>query len=110
VWHRTLWAIDHGAALVFQHAWPDPAVWATRRYPMVEHVLAPVVTDLSAADWDDVDAGLAAVGTSQLQLTLRVAGSRDWARAPLTGPARQPPANAADRDAREVRNPGGVGS
>jgi len=146
VWHRTLWVIDHGAALVFQHAWPDPAVWATRRYPMAEHVLAPVVTDLSVADWDDVDAGLAAVVTPQLltsvlqsvpddwllsmnaaaaapevtadgwrrryveQLTLRVAGPRDWAREPLAGPARQPLANAADRDAREDRDPGEVGS
>ena len=143
VWHRALWAIDHGAALVFQHSWPHPAAWATRRYPMAEHVLAPVVTDLSVSDWDDLDAGLAGRVTPQLltsvlqsvpddwllsmnaaaaapevsaagwrqryldQLLLRVAGPRDWAREPLSGPVRQPLANAADRDARDLRDPTG---
>ncbi len=137
VWHRTLWAIDHGAALVFQHAWPDPAVWASRRYPMAEHVLAPVVAALPGRDWHDLDADLAARVTPTLlaevlgrvpddwlvsmnaaaaapgltaagwrrryvdQLTLRVSGTRDWARDPLSGPARQPLANAADREARD---------
>ena len=49
VWHRTLWAIDHGAALVFQHAWPPVATWATRRYDLSEHVLRPVLERLDAA-------------------------------------------------------------
>src|SRR3712207_8794973 len=32
VWHRTLWAIDHGAALVFQHAWPAPEAWRSEEH------------------------------------------------------------------------------
>jgi hypothetical protein len=61
VWHRTLWAIDHGAALVFQHAWPAPEVWAARRYDLSEHVLLPVVSTLADADLARLDAELAAV-------------------------------------------------
>jgi hypothetical protein len=61
VWHRTLWAIDHGAALVFQHAWPAPDVWAARRYDLSEHVLLPVVSTLADADLARLDAELAAV-------------------------------------------------
>jgi hypothetical protein len=60
VWHRTLWAIDHGAALVFQHAWPAPQVWAGRRYDLSEHVLLPVVSRLSPADLARLDAELSA--------------------------------------------------
>ncbi len=59
VWHRTLWAIDHGAALVFQHAWPPVAGWASRRYDLAHHVLAPVVTGLDAAAWRALDERLA---------------------------------------------------
>jgi hypothetical protein len=55
VWHRTLWAIDHGAALVFQHAWPDPAVWAARRYDLSTHVLGRQVASLDAAERAEVD-------------------------------------------------------
>jgi hypothetical protein len=60
VWHRSLWAIDHGAALVFQHAWPAPEVWAARRYDLAEHVLLPVVSTLADADLARIDAELAA--------------------------------------------------
>ena len=40
VWHRTLWAIDHGACLRFQHAWGDPDGFAHGRYRYDDHVLA----------------------------------------------------------------------
>ena len=63
VWHRRMWAIDHGAALVFQHAWPDPAVWAPRRYDLSEHVLAPVAARMARADRLELDAELAATVT-----------------------------------------------
>jgi hypothetical protein len=63
VWHRTLWAIDHGAALVFQHAWPAVEVWASRRYDLSEHVLAPVVARLDTAARFALDARLAAALT-----------------------------------------------
>jgi hypothetical protein len=60
VWHRTLWAIDHGAALVFQHAWPAPEVWASRRYDLSQHVLLPVVRSLDAGTLAQLDAELSA--------------------------------------------------
>jgi hypothetical protein len=60
VWHRRMWAIDHGAALIFQHAWPPVTTWATRRYDLSDHVLAPVADRLDAAGLDAVDADLAA--------------------------------------------------
>jgi hypothetical protein len=41
VWHKQLWAIDHGATLLFQHTWPGVDTFATRPYPLTEHALAP---------------------------------------------------------------------
>ncbi len=61
IWHRQLWAIDHGGALVFQHSWPDPAVWATRRYDLGQHVLLPVARRIGAQAWRALDAELSAV-------------------------------------------------
>jgi len=49
VWHRDLWAIDHGAALVFQHAWPPVERWASRSYDLSAHVLRPAVQGLDGA-------------------------------------------------------------
>jgi hypothetical protein len=49
VWHREVWAIDHGAALVFQHAWPPVERWAARAYDLSAHVLRPAVRDLDDA-------------------------------------------------------------
>lgn len=46
VWHREVWAIDHGAALWFHHAWPsrapDPARFAGQPFDASKHVLADV--------------------------------------------------------------------
>lgn len=50
VWHHQLWAIDHGACLLFQHTWPDVAEFATRPYPLDDHALAPYVRGLAVAD------------------------------------------------------------
>jgi hypothetical protein len=66
IWHRRLWAIDHGAALIFQHAWPPVAIWATRRYDFSEHVLGPVVDNVGSAELDDLDAALAKRLTPEL--------------------------------------------
>ena len=60
IWHRRLWAIDHGAALIFQHAWPPVQTWASRRYDLSEHILAPVADTLSRTELDTLDAALAA--------------------------------------------------
>lgn len=70
VWHRTLWAIDHGAALVFQHAWPPVDGWAGRRYDLSQHVLGPAVAGLPAARLDELDAELAAVAAAELPAVL----------------------------------------
>ena len=63
VWHRQLWAIDHAGALVFQHAWPDPLVWAVKVYDLSEHVLLPMARRLDAAAWAELDAACAAALT-----------------------------------------------
>ncbi len=59
VWHRQLWAIDHGAALVFQHAWPPAQRWAARPYDLSQHVLGPVVRTLDGDRLAAVDEDLA---------------------------------------------------
>jgi len=66
IWHRRLWAIDHGAALIFQHAWPPVETWARRRYDFSDHVLGPVVGELDAATLDKIDAELASRLTPDL--------------------------------------------
>lgn len=51
VWHRELWLIDHGAALVFHHQWGEPAEQAKKPFAMVrQHVLLPWARELAAAD------------------------------------------------------------
>jgi len=42
VWHRDLWAIDHGACLRFHHAWGSPAAFAASPYRYDDHVLSGV--------------------------------------------------------------------
>lgn len=50
VWHRTVWAIDHGAALWFHHGWPnrapDPGRFAARPFDPASHVLADLAPTL----------------------------------------------------------------
>ncbi|HEX6194357.1 MAG TPA: HipA family kinase [Jiangellaceae bacterium] len=50
VWHHELWAIDHGAALLFQHTWPGVAGFAIRSYPLDDHALKPFANAMVAAD------------------------------------------------------------
>jgi hypothetical protein len=63
VWHRALWAIDHGAALVFQHAWPATASWACRGYDLSQHVLAGLAGSLGRPALVELDAALAGLLT-----------------------------------------------
>ena len=49
LWHRDLWLIDHGAALVFHHDWSRAARAADRPYAAADHVLAPQATARAAA-------------------------------------------------------------
>ena len=39
IWHRSLWAIDHGACLRFHHSWGDPRRFAESAYDYSDHVL-----------------------------------------------------------------------
>jgi hypothetical protein len=50
-WHKSLYLIDHGAALYFHHDWKDPFAAARSTFPIVRHhVLLPWATDIEAAD------------------------------------------------------------
>ena len=42
IWHKTLWAIDHGACLRFHHAWGAVDAFAGSTYNYGDHVLARV--------------------------------------------------------------------
>jgi hypothetical protein len=49
-WHGRLWLIDHGAALYFHHAAPQPGHERTPFAPITEHVLLPFAASIEAAD------------------------------------------------------------
>jgi hypothetical protein len=42
IWHRNLWAIDHGACLRFHHAWGSVDAFARSPYNYADHVLRTV--------------------------------------------------------------------
>ena len=54
VWHKELWAIDHGACLYFHHSWPggltSPERFARQPYDVSDHVLAGYVDGVGQAD------------------------------------------------------------
>jgi hypothetical protein len=51
VWHRDLWMIDHGATLIFHHAWDGYLERARGPYRQLrDHVLLPWATELAQAD------------------------------------------------------------
>lgn len=51
MWHKQLWLIDHGAALVFHFNWSSAAEKATSPFPMVKnHVLLGATGDLVKVD------------------------------------------------------------
>jgi HipA-like protein len=51
LWHKRLWLIDHGASLVFHHAWSDPVAAALTPFPAIRsHVLLPFASALREAD------------------------------------------------------------
>jgi len=47
LWHRTLWCIDHGAALRFHHAWSRREAFARSSFDWSEHVLRDVAAPLA---------------------------------------------------------------
>lgn len=78
IWHRELWAIDHGAALVFQHAWPPLERWATRRYDQSEHILSPVADALPAQQLTELENTLADRITPALLAQILELVPADW--------------------------------
>lgn len=50
VWHGALWAIDHGAALYFHHAWTSAQRFAAQLYNSGDHVLIRHASGIAAAD------------------------------------------------------------
>jgi hypothetical protein len=50
-WHKSLYFIDHGAALYFHHDWQELAAKARSRFPAIrEHVLLPRADRIEAID------------------------------------------------------------
>jgi hypothetical protein len=49
VWHRDLWLIDHGASLIFHHAWKSADRAAGKPYDAADHALARYRPDVAAA-------------------------------------------------------------
>jgi hypothetical protein len=50
-WHKSLYFIDHGAALYFHHDWKDPVARARSPFPPIrEHVLLPRADRIAAVD------------------------------------------------------------
>ncbi|WP_232246388.1 HipA family kinase [Kitasatospora mediocidica] len=50
VWHRRLWLIDNGAALVFHHRWSGAADAVAKAYDFSGHALGGYHPDVAAAD------------------------------------------------------------
>ncbi len=50
VWHGEPYLIDHGATLIFHHAWAGADRFVGRAYDASDHVLLPFSPDLAAAD------------------------------------------------------------
>ena len=50
VWHRKLYAIDHGAALFFHHDWPTLNQKIESPFPQIQqHILLPWAAEIGAA-------------------------------------------------------------
>ncbi len=50
MWHRELWLIDHGATLVFHHAWHRSRASVTQSYDVAGHVLSEQATARDQVD------------------------------------------------------------
>src|SRR5205823_5695635 len=51
LWHKRLWLIDHGAALIFQHDWDSAAARSRSAFAMIrDHVLLARADRLAQVD------------------------------------------------------------
>ncbi|MFL6336631.1 MAG: HipA family kinase [Pyrinomonadaceae bacterium] len=80
MWHRSLWLIDHGAALYFHHAWDNYLERSRGPFKQIkDHVLLPFASEIAAAD-----ARLSSLVTTDLIEGLLALVPDEW----LTGEAR----------------------
>lgn len=50
VWHGDVWLIDHGASLIFHHAWANATRLFSGPYDVDDHVLTPYASRLADAE------------------------------------------------------------
>ncbi|MDN5803929.1 MAG: hypothetical protein L0H26_04970 [Microlunatus sp.] len=89
MWHKSLWAIDHGACLRFHHAWGDPERFATSGYDYGDHVLGGVGRPR------DVHEQLAAQVTPELLVAILAEVPDAWLAPDQTRPDPKAPPDAA---------------
>jgi hypothetical protein len=88
IWHRALWAIDHGACLRFHHSWGDPARFAESAYDYGDHVLGGLGRPR------DVHDALSARVTPQLLAAILADVPDVWLAPDATRPDPQAPPDA----------------
>lgn len=89
IWHKSLWAIDHGACLRFHHSWGDPQRFAESAYDYGDHVLGGLGRPR------EVHAELAAVVTPELVTAILAEVPDVWLEPDATRPDPKAPPNAA---------------
>ena len=89
IWHKTLWAIDHGACLRFHHSWGNVAAFAGAAYNYADHVLARL------GDPRRVHAALQPVVTAELLEEILLLVPQAWLLPDPTRPDPRAPADAA---------------
>ena len=96
IWHRRLWAIDHGACLRFHHAWGAPEAFAGGAYRWSDHVLT------GRGDPRAVHDELSDLVTADRLTTILASVPDDWLLPDPTRPDPQAPPNAASARAAYV--------
>ena len=89
IWHKRLWAIDHGACLRFHHAWGSPETFASAVYRFGDHVLA------GRGDPRTLHEELAAQVTPDALETIMNQVPDEWLQPDPRRPDPQAPADAA---------------
>jgi hypothetical protein len=88
IWHKNLWAIDHGACLRFHHAWGSPDSFATSAYDYGDHVLT------GKADPRRVHADLSPLVTAEALDMIMESVPGEWLEPDPTRPDSGAPADA----------------
>ncbi len=92
IWHKSLWAIDHGACLRFHHAWGRRDAFATAPYDYGDHVLGGLGRPRQVHDALAAEVTGDAAGRDPGRRPRRVAGARpDASRSGRAGGPRRGP-------------------